>query len=94
MSYTLQKKFFNNQNLGITRGDYTQAKRDEVTRHFEELYGPSRAVQVHNTAESAYQSGTSILGAASLVNPSLLPVAAGAGIAYGVYKLGESFKLW
>jgi hypothetical protein len=37
---------------------------------------------------------TGIASAAALVNPALLPVAAAGGIGYGVYRLGQSFKLW
>lgn len=35
-----------------------------------------------------------ILGAASLAAPALIPAAAAAGVAYGVYKLGNTFNLW
>lgn len=35
-----------------------------------------------------------IAGAAALAAPALIPFAAAAGVGYGVYKLGESFKLW
>lgn len=35
-----------------------------------------------------------IAGSAALLSSSLVPVAAGLGIGYGVYKLGESFSLW
>jgi hypothetical protein len=40
------------------------------------------------------QQGLGILGAASLAFPAIAPVAAAASVGYGVYKLGESFKLW
>jgi hypothetical protein len=39
-------------------------------------------------------AGATILGSASAAAPALAPVAAGLGVGYGVYKLGQSFKLW
>jgi hypothetical protein len=47
-----------------------------------------------NTTDSALSTGVGILGAASLAAPALAPFAAAAGVGYGVYKLGETFKLW
>lgn len=44
--------------------------------------------------DSAAASGISILGAASLAAPTLLPFAAAAGVGYGTYKLGQSLSLW
>ncbi len=38
--------------------------------------------------------GAGILGAASVAAPVLAPVAAVAGVGYGVYKLGETFHWW
>lgn len=35
-----------------------------------------------------------IAGAAALAAPALIPFAAATGVGYGIYKLGESFKLW
>lgn len=35
-----------------------------------------------------------ILGSASLLNPTLAPIAAAAGLGYGAYKLGETFHFW
>jgi len=35
-----------------------------------------------------------ILGGAAILAPAVAPVAAAAGIGYGAYKLGQSFKLW
>lgn len=55
--------------------------------------GVERQRQAPNL-DSAASAGIGILGAASLAASSLVPVAAAAGIGYGVYKLGESFKLW
>ncbi len=34
------------------------------------------------------------LGAASAFAPALAPVAAAAGLGYGIYKLGHSFDIW
>jgi hypothetical protein len=51
---------------------------------------PASRVIVDNTAAS----GAGILSSVALLNPELLPLAAGAGIGYGIYKLGESFNFW
>jgi hypothetical protein len=39
-------------------------------------------------------AGATALGSASLVAPALAPVAAGLGVGYGLYKIGEGLKLW
>lgn len=44
--------------------------------------------------DSAAASGVSLLGAASLAAPAVLPFAAAAGVGYGAYKLGQSLSLW
>ncbi len=44
--------------------------------------------------DAAFTAAEGLLGAASIYAPAIAPVAAVAGIGYGVYKLGESFKLW
>lgn len=51
---------------------------------------PATAVSVDGAASAS----VGILGAASVASPALVPFAAAAGIGYGIYKLGESFKLW
>jgi hypothetical protein len=50
---------------------------------------PNRTV-----VESSATARIGILGSAALLQPELLPVAAAAGIGYGIYKLGESFNFW
>lgn len=37
---------------------------------------------------------SSLAGAAATLSPVLAPVAAAGAVGYGVYKLGQSFKLW
>ncbi len=44
--------------------------------------------------DSVAQPALGILGSAALLNPALAVPAAAAGIGYGVYKLGNTFKLW
>jgi hypothetical protein len=44
--------------------------------------------------ENVASAGVSALGAATLAFPALAPVAAAAGIGYGIYKLGDSLNLW
>ncbi len=39
-------------------------------------------------------AGVGLIGAASVAATSLAPVAAAAGIGYGVYKVGQSLSLW
>jgi hypothetical protein len=51
-------------------------------------------VQPLHRAGDLLGTGATILGSASLAAPALAPVAAGLGVGYGLYKLGETFKLW
>jgi hypothetical protein len=44
--------------------------------------------------DNVFQAGLGLIGAATAAAPVLAPVAAAAGIGYGIYKLGESFSLW
>jgi len=55
-----------------------------------------RNVSAPAVAHTADVLGTTagILGAASVAAPALAPVAAVAGVGYGVYKLGETFHWW
>jgi hypothetical protein len=54
-------------------------------------HNPDKRVDTITDAASA---SVGILGSASLLNPALAPLAATAGLGLGIYKLGESFKLW
>jgi hypothetical protein len=54
----------------------------------------TRHVQPLNQVGNLLGTGATILGSASLAAPALAPVAAGLGVGYGLYKLGENFKLW
>jgi hypothetical protein len=58
---------------------------------------PSRvnaAIETRATAADTVGGIAAIAGSAALLVPELLPVAAIGGIGYGVYKLGETLKLW
>lgn len=44
--------------------------------------------------DQAITSSIGIASAASSLVPALLPVAAAAGVGYGIYKLGKSFQVW
>lgn len=59
-------------------------------------YGNSARTSRNNSVDTtgAAAAGLSTLGAASLAFPALAPVAAAAGIGYGLYKLGDSLNLW
>lgn len=46
------------------------------------------------TIDQASSGFLGILGSAAILEPELLPVLAGAGIGYGIYKIGNSFDLW
>lgn len=54
----------------------------------------SPGAQRRAAIDSAVAPAVGIAGSAALLNPALVPVAAGLGIGYGVFKLGESLKLW
>ena len=78
---------------------YTAANRQFEKTHGGTFSSPGNLVDLgikrqSPNLDSAASAGIGILGAASLAASSLVPVAAAAGIGYGVYKLGESFKLW
>jgi hypothetical protein len=49
-----------------------------------------RQAQIDNTVAPL----AGIASAAALVNSAALPVAAGLGIGYGTYKLGQALKIW
>ncbi len=56
--------------------------------------GPVRPASLSPNFDAAAASGVSLLGAASLAAPAVLPFAAAAGVGYGAYKLGQSLSLW
>lgn len=50
--------------------------------------------QIVNRTFDGVGGAAGILGAASIAAPFLAPAAAVAGVAYGTYKLGQTFDLW
>ncbi len=56
--------------------------------------GPEKPATLNANYDAAAASGVSLLGAASLAAPAVLPFAAAAGVGYGAYKLGQSLSLW
>jgi len=69
----------------------SEASRNQY-RHTGQVRG--EVVQPLHRVGDLLGSGATVLGSASLAAPALAPVAAGLGVGYGLYKLGESFKLW
>jgi len=88
---------------------YLNNSRATARKFYPEIVEPSTLQRIHSPASqnpgqifpSATEQGfdglggvAGILGAASTVAPILAPVAAAAGVGYGVYKLGHTFDLW
>jgi hypothetical protein len=49
---------------------------------------------IPNTVGDFLGAGSALAGSAAIAAPALAPVAAGLGVGYGVYKLGQSLKFW
>lgn len=61
------------------------------------IYRESRITSAQarrNVIDSTVGPLAGIAGGAALLNPAVLPVAAGLGIGYGAYKLGEGLGIW
>ncbi len=63
---------------------YEADRNDSFERSFKPRVDPANAVG----------AAAGVAGAASIVAPAFLPVAAALGVGYGTYKLGESLNLW
>lgn len=89
---------FNNQVASYTKANAQYAKTHGGT--FATPGQPINLGVVRNqparvvNADGAATAGLGLLGAAAVAAPAIAPVAAAAGVGYGIYKLGESFNLW
>ncbi len=81
---------------------------DAAQATFKRTYNPTSIDRYHNYLEEkqkfdkyrtaqrdqTIQTGLSVASGLAAFNPALVPVAAGLGVGYGLYKLGSTFGLY